>query len=114
VSDDVGDLDTEQLLASTVPVVSLARLVAAATRGRRYPSGVSVVQAALVAMRFVRDSAVTPGMFDSATMIGYRKLQAHLGFSARFTDGVPDWHSLSWLSLRTRMFDMDRVPDQGD
>lgn len=87
-----------------VPVVSLAKLVRAATVGTRYTAGVKAVQSALARLRFLGEGGYTSGMFDSATLLGYRNLQLHLGFSPGTADGVPDKHSFTWLALRTSIY----------
>ncbi|MFI1735444.1 N-acetylmuramoyl-L-alanine amidase [Streptomyces acidicola] len=86
----------------TVPVVDLAKLVAAAKSDPARSgtpvtySGVKVVEAALVDAGLL-EKKYSDGHFGSATVDAYAKWQRRLGYSGPAADGIPGMASLTKL-----------------
>lgn len=92
------------------PVVSLARVVAAARRDPAGPQGsaahradVLLVERALVQLGWLHPRWAD-GSSGTKTRAAYRLLQRHLGYTGADADGIPGARSLTWLGLRSKLF----------
>jgi hypothetical protein len=90
-----------------VPVVSLARVIAAAKKDAPGPDGavsfpaeVRVVEAALVAEGLLSSAFAKDGSFGTVTIKAYAQFQRRLGFAGADADGIPGSDSLKRLGLK--------------
>lgn len=102
--------------APTLPVVSLAHVIAAAKRdpdleqgGSTWKAEVLLVEKALAKLGFLASTWVD-GSYGTKTLAGYSSLQRHLGYEGSVNDpesdasGIPGSASLTWLGHRSGLF----------
>lgn len=89
----------------TLPTVSLAHMVRAATTGWHaadYPAETTLVQNALAKLGLITFTA--RGVWGPATRTGYAAYQRSLGYSGSDADGIPGATSLTKLGTGTALF----------
>lgn len=105
-----GDQPEQPKPSPGLPTVSLKHVVAAAKRdpglpqgGTTYKAEVLLVEKALVQLGYLRKEWAD-GSFGTKTKDAYRLLQRHLGYAGADADGIPGSHSLTWLGLKSKLF----------